>query len=63
MFGMNGKAPGSCNGRFPIKFIPIMHLNDVGDDEEEKNSDKSSCERFAMKRLFLGYNVDGTGHE
>ena len=40
-----------------------MHLNDVGDDEEEENSDKSSCERFAMKRLFLGYNVDGTGHE
>ena len=40
-----------------------MHLNDVGHDEEEKNSDKSSCERFAMKRLFLGYNVDGTGHE
>ena len=39
-----------------------MHLNDVGDDEEE-NSDKSSCERFAMKRLFLGYNVGGTGHE
>ena len=61
MFGMNGKAPGSCNG---MRMIPKMSENSLSRSLNigEKGSDKG-CERFAMKRLFLGYNVGGTGHE